>query len=105
MEEVQRIFELLKLRGIQQKDFADEIGISPSKVSEWKSGKSKSYTGYWAKIAEVLGTSTDYLLYGKESSPTPEGDELFEKFRELTPGEREDTLAYIEFLKARRQKP
>lgn len=105
MEVVQRMFALIKMRGIQQKDFAELVGVSPPKVSEWKNGKSKSYTDYLAKIAEVLGVSTDYLLTGEENSPPPEGDELYGNFLDLTPEEREAALAYIAFLKARRQKP
>lgn len=105
MDTKTRIFELLDEKEIEQKALAAMVGVSSDTVSNWRVGKSNSYTRYLVQIAQALGTTSEYLLTGKESSPAPEGDELFEKFRELTPGEREDTLAYIEFLKARRQKP
>lgn len=105
MDTRERIFELLDEKKIEQKALAAALDVSEDIISDWKRGKSKSFRKYIPEIAQVLGTSGEYLLTGKESSPAPEGDELFEKFRELTPGEREDTLAYIEFLKARRQKP
>lgn len=59
-----RIFSLIKENGIGQKKFADLVGVSPQKVSEWKNGKAKSYTKYIPKIAEVLNTTTEYLLTG-----------------------------------------
>jgi repressor LexA len=59
-----RIFELLDAMGMEQKKFASLVGVSPQKVSEWKSGKAKSYTKRIPQIAEALGTTTEYLLTG-----------------------------------------
>lgn len=72
MDCVERIFQLLQERGMGQKDFATAIGVSPQKVSEWKLGKAKSYIKYIPQIADVLETTSIYLLdgsgpkYGKE---------------------------------------
>lgn len=105
MDTRERIFELLDEKKIGQKALASALEVSEDIISDWRRGKSKSYRKYVSQIAQALGTTSEYLLEGKESSPPPEGDELFEKFRELTPEEREAALAYIAFLKARRQKP
>lgn len=59
-----RIFELLKATGMEQKKFASLVGVSPQKVSEWKSGKAKSYTKRIPQIADALGTTAEYLLTG-----------------------------------------
>ena len=59
-----RIFALLDKRGIEQKEFAAQIGASEKTVSAWKTGRAKSYTKYLAKIAEALGTTVDYLVNG-----------------------------------------
>lgn len=64
MDTAERIFELLKATGMEQKKFASLVGVSPQKVSEWKSGKAKSYTKRIPQIAEALGTTTEYLLTG-----------------------------------------
>lgn len=64
MDTAGRIFELLKTTGMEQKKFASLVGVSPQKVSEWKSGKAKSYTRRIPQIAEVLGTTSEYLLTG-----------------------------------------
>ena len=50
---------------IQQKELAEFLQIK--NVSDWKSGKSKSYTKYLPQIAEFFGVSVDYLL-GKEAA-------------------------------------
>lgn len=64
MDTAGRIFELLKATGMEQKKFASLVGVSPQKVSEWKSGKAKSYTKRIPQIADALGTTTEYLLTG-----------------------------------------
>lgn len=81
MEEVsltditERIFLLLSDAKIEQKVFAKEIGVSPQTITDWKNGKSKSYTKFLPQIAEALNTTTEYLLYGNEKQPvTREGD-------------------------------
>ena len=49
---------------MEQKKFASLVGVSPQKVSEWKSGKAKSYTKRIPQIADALGTTAEYLLTG-----------------------------------------
>lgn len=76
MDIVNRMFELVDAKYNEQKDFASDIGIHPTRVSEWRRRISKSYNKYLSKIAEVLGTTTEYLLTGegptyKTSWPAP----------------------------------
>ena len=59
-----RIFCLLKVRGIEQKEFAQKIGVSDKTVSAWKTSRAKSYTKYLTKIAETLSVPVEYLLQG-----------------------------------------
>ena len=67
---IERILNLLKTKGIKDKDFVSAIGIYSSALSEWKSGKSVSYKKHIDKIAEYLGVSVDYLL-GRTDDPLP----------------------------------
>ena len=60
----QRIFDLADARYTEQKDFAAAIGETPSIVSQWRSGVSKSYRNRLSKIALALDTTTDYLVTG-----------------------------------------
>lgn len=109
-----RIFRLLEQKGIDQKDFAALIEASDKTVSAWKTGRAKSYTKYLSKIAEVLGTSVDYLLNGNSAIITvdhdlpPQGSfsnllevgknmaaHLFENVREFTEG-NEDLIKRLD---------
>ena len=49
---------------MEQKKLAEILGITDKKVSAWKTGRSKTYRDQIEKIAEVLGTTTEYLLTG-----------------------------------------
>ena len=64
MDIFDRMFELVDKKYNEQKDFAAEIGVHPTRVSEWRKRKSQSYQKRLPKIAEVLGTTTEYLLTG-----------------------------------------
>ena len=80
MDAVDRLFALVDSKFPEQKDFAAQLGITPSIVSEWRRGKSESFTKqkYIGKIAEILNTTTEYILTGKEERPVW-GDRIFEK--------------------------
>lgn len=70
-EMAERIFSLLKKAKIEQKEFAKIVGTTDKTVSAWKTGRSKAYTKYLPQIAEVLGTSVEYLVTGEEKKPAP----------------------------------
>lgn len=49
-------------RGLTLQQIADVFGIGRASVSDWESGKTRPDTTRIAKLAEVLGTTTDVLL-------------------------------------------
>lgn len=102
MDTRDRIFELLDAKKIEQKAFAEDVGVSPSIVSNWRKGKSNSYNDYLVKIAQVLGTTTADLLGEKQSSPS-KMDRLLEVFGDLTEDEQQDVARYVDLVKARRK--
>ena len=69
----ERLFALVDEQYKEQKAFAAAIGETPSKVSQWRMGITKSYHKRLPQIAEALGTTTEYLLTGegpkKKSAP------------------------------------
>lgn len=67
MNTAERIFDLLDRIGMEQKEFAAKIGTTDKTVSTWRTGRTKSYHKYIQRIAEVLGTSVDYLLTGEKA--------------------------------------
>ena len=120
MDIVDRIFELVDEKFKEQKDFASALGVPAPRVSEWRKRKSSSYQRCLAKIAEVLGTTTDYLLSGESSSGCDASVDIPEfvrlqsggkghpdfvlKFNQLTPEGQDEIIALIE-IKLSHQKP
>lgn len=70
MDTSERIFLLVSQKFEEQREFAAELGVLPSVVSAWRTKKSESYMKRLPQIAEVLGTSVEYLLSGQEK-PAP----------------------------------
>lgn len=100
---VERIFSLLKVKEIEQKEFAQLLGTTDKTVSAWKTGRSQSYTKYLSKISEVLGTTVEYLLTGEKTEPTVQDDGLTEgeralmkQFRQLTPEQQDMVLRMVQ---------
>lgn len=73
LDTLTRIFTLLDEKGIEQKKFAALLGTTDKTVSAWRTGRSKSYTKYIPAIAEVLGTTSEYLLTGKKNPASEAG--------------------------------
>lgn len=72
MNTIGRILNLIRDKGITEKQFIKEIGLNSSAVSDWKSGQSQSYKKHADKISAYFNVSTDYLLC-KTDDPTPPG--------------------------------
>ncbi|MCR1922856.1 helix-turn-helix domain-containing protein [Flavonifractor plautii] len=81
MDTVDRIFEILDRLPMEQREFAKLVGVSDDTASDWRRRRSASYTKRLAKIAEVLGTSVEYLLTGekKEPAPTPKSEDELDR--------------------------
>lgn len=100
---VERILEAISSLGIDQKSFAQMIGVRPQTITDWKNGKTLSYKRYIEKIAEVLDTTTEYLLTGsgpKQKRTVSDSDtkpDWMVKFEELSPGAQKEVIAFIEF--------
>lgn len=105
-EAAKRLFALVDQKYVEQKDFAAELGITPSIISEWRRGKSTSFAKlkYVSRIAEILGTTTEYILTGETAARPQEGDELIDAIQGLTDEERRKVAEYVALLEAARRK-
>ena len=82
MDIVDRLFFLVDEKYKEQKEFAQDIGVHPTRISEWRKRKSQSYQKYLPQIAEALGTTTEYLLTGngpKQKRSVSESDTALPK--------------------------
>lgn len=69
---IERLLELMKKYNINAKQLTCELEISNSAITDWKKGKSKPSTDAIIKLSQFFNVSTDYLLLGKEKSPSAE---------------------------------
>ena len=106
MDTKTRIFELLDKLGMEQKAFAEAVGVKESAVSDWRRGKSNSYNRFLVKIAQVLGTTTADLLGEKQkSSPPSEEDRLLAGYDALSARNREKLEEYLDLLLSSQDRP
>lgn len=115
MDTIDRIYELMKLQGINAAQLSRNAGISNGLLTQWKKGLQKPSSKNLQKIADYFNVTVDYLLSGEEqknSSAEEAEDEidindinfaLFGEVHDLTDGEREDVLNFVRFVKAQRK--
>ncbi len=107
-----RLKELRESKGMTQRDFAAEFGVSKGTVGMWESGAREPRTiDEINRIADYFGVSTDYLLgrAEKKEKPAPtDGDgptldaSLVERLIQLTPEEREKVEVFVQGMIAGR---
>lgn len=61
----ERIFKILKEKGISQNAFAKAVGLSGSTVSDWKTKKTNPSSDKIMTICRVLEVTPEQLLTGK----------------------------------------
>lgn len=81
------------------KEFATSIGLkSGNLISDWINGRSKSYTSYLYKIADIYDVSVEYLkgetdikekVTAKSGDLTEEEIDVISLYRSFSPEEKE----------------
>lgn len=67
-----RIKNCRQSAGLSQEKMAELVGVSRQAVTKWETGQSAPSTENLFRLAEILGTTVDFLLTDEEkSSPTP----------------------------------
>ncbi len=107
-----KIFELLKEKGMSQKEFAQKTGIAESSISDWKKKHTNPVSDKILIICEVLEVSPYELLSGAEHtgvrsrennmyvfSKDTEIGLLIESYQELKPEQQKRLLGYLDALK------
>lgn len=106
----ERIFELLKKRGMTQKDFSIQTGITQSTISDWKRKKTNPSSDKIMLICETLHITPYELLSGVEKDKyqpmdyvivdKSSDDYLFlESYRNLDMDKKERLIGYMKALK------
>ncbi len=102
MHILNNIIKELSIQSKKQKDLCEHLGVGKQAFSDWKSGKSNSYTKYLPQIADYFGVSVDYLLGKEETVPASPLDdnkkELFDHIDRMTADQLEQLKSYAKFL-------
>lgn len=77
---IARIEALLKEKKLPKLEFYKQIPITPSAFSLWRKGETNPTKENISRMAEILGTTEQYLMFGgeKEKPIIAEDDELNE---------------------------
>ena len=76
----ERVKRLRIQRGISQRKFAKMVGTSPGLISFIERNRNKPNYQITGRMAKVLGTSVDYLIFGEDTTIEPT-ENLIEKLR------------------------
>jgi len=107
----EKIFELIKEKGMSQKDFALATGISQSTISDWKTKHTNPAADKIMVICDVLGvTPVELLTSGEqfksyepeqkeEIVSSPEKKLIIERVKAMDDAQVNRLLAYIKKLK------
>ena len=107
-----RLKELRESKGMTQRDFAAEFGVSKGTVGMWESGaREPRAIDEINRIADYFGVSTDYLLGRTEEKekPTPEGGDglsetekqIMDCVSQMSAREQETFLAWLQASQGR----
>ena len=108
----ERVLKVLKERNMTQVEFAKQVGIASSTISEWKKRKTNPTADKIMDICNVLKITPEQILSGKgiedeeeiaatspESRFTPYDIQMIEDYHSLKEEYQKRLVAYMEALK------
>lgn len=105
--------ELLYRKGVLQKEFAIDIGVSQPTVSDWIHNKKDPRGENLQKVADYFGVSTAVIKgfisipeYQEQTNTDPDISNidfaLSGEIRDLTDAEKQDVLEYVRFKRSQK---
>ena len=107
-----KIFELLKEKGMSQKEFAQRTGIAESSISDWKKKRTNPVSDKILIICEVLDVTPYELLSAAEHTGNRSRDNntyviskdteigmLVETYQKLNTDAQKRVMGYLEALR------
>ncbi len=70
----ERLYQLRKEKNLSQEDLAERLAVSRQSVSRWENGSATPDFEKTVLLSELFETTTDYLLKGTMSLPTPNAE-------------------------------
>ena len=78
---LERILALMEEKQCTNKEFANYIGVTPSLICDWKTGRSTSCHKYIVEISRFFGVSADYILGKTPIRTGSKWDALIEQYQ------------------------
>lgn len=102
-----RLYTLIRERGIRKTDVPKALGISMTTFSDWRRGKGFPSLKNTIKFCEYFDVSLDWLVFGKEPETVEKSVDIvdisvsretsiIERFRKLTPPLQDRLLSYAD---------
>ena len=106
MDELTRIQDVMRQKGITQRALTIALGLNETAFGDWKRGDSASYKKYRYQIADILGVSVAYLKGETEerNPPAPLGTAALSGADPLGGLSEEDRAKVIEYAQMLREK-
>ncbi|ABW19393.1 helix-turn-helix domain-containing protein [Alkaliphilus oremlandii] len=102
----ERLKELRKENNMTQQELADKLGLVRTAIANYETGRTVPDAETLNLIANILSTTTDYLLgranyIPKEKNKPSSTDIISEDIRKLSPESQEELKKLIELYKMR----
>jgi len=99
----ERVQTLRKQAGLTQIELADKIGVSKSQYIRYETKDVQPPANIMNKLADVLGTSVDYLISGdknERAKASLKNSELIQRFKEVDTLPEEEQGVLIKIMSA-----
>ncbi len=99
----ERIKELRKRKGLSQAELAEAMGVHFAQVSRYERGETKPNAEAMTKLAQVLETSTDFLMNGTTDETAVSAGldkEMISRFKQVQELDADDKKTMLSFLDA-----
>lgn len=96
---IQRILEEMQIQNKQQTELGEYLNVTPNIITDWKSGRLKSYKKYLHGISDFLNVSVEYLRGETDIKEKPLSENE-ERLKELYDATADFSETEIQLLKA-----
>ncbi|QVW35342.1 helix-turn-helix transcriptional regulator [Geobacter sulfurreducens] len=86
--------------GLNQRELAAKLGVQPPAITMYEHGKRSPSLELFFKLAQEIGSTTDYLLGATEQQDVIIDDETAEAFRQYASLSPRDRRVVVEVIRA-----
>ena len=97
-----RIKHLRTIAGIKQIDLASRLNVRQGTISNWESGKTEPDIESLQRLADIFGTTVDYVLGGGTTSDhkplTSDEEQLLSAYRAMSEQKKQELISYAGYI-------